>query len=425
MKSSLIVALVCCLSVPLSLAAQREWTDQATGRKITAEFVSVEGDQVTLSMQGKQFKIPVAKLSPEDQTYLKIVGGTPAPAPAPALAPEPSPAQPIQAITTGQVVGPIEVEGSHYFYYVPSSVKPGTKAPLIFYTGSGGGDEGLVKRMREGAEISGWVAACSVEIRNMMPDNESKPHLDHCLKHLFATQPVDTNQVYFSGSSGGSRRAFTNADRFNSAGVLGIIAGGEDKEMSRNRFYYMITGATDFNRYGVGCSFAKARKTSAVRFHPGGHEDGPMWLVTEGIVWLQAMHHEKVNASAAECARFEDAVMVWVKSLRATEAHRAAWWADFFKSRMKGPHKVEMETMAAELMAVPANRSYIKGIADLEEFAISALAPVGPYSQKGGHTTPEIQRKAEKILQEHSDSPWIKEVATELKNPIGQGTQKK
>lgn len=65
-------------------AAPREWTDQATGRKITAEFVSLEGDQVTLSINGKEYKLPVSKLSPDDQSYLKIVGNPASPAPAPA-----------------------------------------------------------------------------------------------------------------------------------------------------------------------------------------------------------------------------------------------------------------------------------------------------------------------------------------------------
>ncbi len=113
----------------------------------------------------------------------------------------------------------------------------------------------------------------------------------------------------------------------------------------------------------------------------------------------------------------------WIKRLRATSPYRAAWWADFFRTRITGPRKAEVEALATELVAVPENASYIKGIADLETFAETVFG-TEDRSLKPGHTTPEIQRKADKILQDHSDAPWIKEIATALKNPVI-GTKKK
>ncbi len=82
MKYPAISGLILICSILSATAAPREWTDQATGRKVTGEFVSLEGDQVTLLINGKEFKMPVAKLSPDDQAFLKVVGEMPAPAPA-------------------------------------------------------------------------------------------------------------------------------------------------------------------------------------------------------------------------------------------------------------------------------------------------------------------------------------------------------
>jgi len=84
LSSPTLGAIIALLGFSVGLhAAPREWTDQATGRKITAEFVSLEGDQVTLSINGKEYKLPVSKLSPDDQSYLKTMVSPASPAPAP------------------------------------------------------------------------------------------------------------------------------------------------------------------------------------------------------------------------------------------------------------------------------------------------------------------------------------------------------
>lgn len=57
-------------------AVPREWTD-ATGRKLTAELISAAGDQVTLSIQGKEYTMPITKLSEADQSYLREISKKP------------------------------------------------------------------------------------------------------------------------------------------------------------------------------------------------------------------------------------------------------------------------------------------------------------------------------------------------------------
>jgi hypothetical protein len=398
-------------------AAPREWTDQASGRKITAEFIAVLGDQVTLSINGKEYKMPVAKLSAEDQAYLKIVGDTSStPVDLEPTAPAKTDAAKAPA-PASKVMGPIDAEGSHYYYYVPASLKDGRKAPLIFYTGSGGGSADKVKAMAEGAEICGWIVACSVELKNSMPDAEYPKQTDRCLKSLFATLPIDPEQVYFTGNSGGARVAFTNSKRVNSAGVLAVIAGADDGELSRSKRFFIISGSTDYNRYDTATSYAEVRKSAAYRMHPGPHEDGPQWFLTEGMVWLQAAWNAKDPKPSPVRADFETAAMDWIERLKVKTPYRAAWWVKFFQTQGIGAeHKAKLAALDAELSKEPANLAYIKGVSDIEDFAYDVLSKESKYSAME-HTTPEIQRKADVLIAAHKDTPWFNEVTANLRNP--------
>ncbi|MBL9180108.1 MAG: hypothetical protein JNM65_18745 [Verrucomicrobiaceae bacterium] len=75
----------------------RTWTS-TDGRKIEAAFVALEGDAVKIRMaNGSTFAVPLARLSPEDQTYAK--GQTSAPATAPAGTAATSPGTPAASKT--------------------------------------------------------------------------------------------------------------------------------------------------------------------------------------------------------------------------------------------------------------------------------------------------------------------------------------
>lgn len=49
----------------------RTWTESATGRKLEAELVSTDGKAVTIRSGGKTFTIELARLSPEDQAFVR------------------------------------------------------------------------------------------------------------------------------------------------------------------------------------------------------------------------------------------------------------------------------------------------------------------------------------------------------------------
>lgn len=62
------------LAIPAVQA--RTWTS-SDGRTIEAELVRVEGDTVVLNMKGKEFPIPLSRLSEADQAFVREAAAKP------------------------------------------------------------------------------------------------------------------------------------------------------------------------------------------------------------------------------------------------------------------------------------------------------------------------------------------------------------
>lgn len=69
--SLLCLTLATVLGMGALSAEARTWTQAATGKKIEADFVRVEGDQVVLSVGGRLAQVPLSQLSAEDQAFVK------------------------------------------------------------------------------------------------------------------------------------------------------------------------------------------------------------------------------------------------------------------------------------------------------------------------------------------------------------------
>jgi hypothetical protein len=78
MKLTACSALFCLFSALISKpASARTWKD-VSGRSIEADLVKVEGNQVTLRLDGKDYTMPMTKLSAEDQAWIKTQAALPA-----------------------------------------------------------------------------------------------------------------------------------------------------------------------------------------------------------------------------------------------------------------------------------------------------------------------------------------------------------
>jgi hypothetical protein len=141
--------------------------------------------------------------------------------------------------------------------------------------------------------------------------------------------------------------------------------------------------------------------------------------MTEGMMWLQSCWEVDTQSTAPSRSVFEAALIAWIEKTKASAPHRAAWWARFLKAQgVSASHQARITALDAEFSQTPSNEAYIKGISDIEEFADDVLAKISIYSEKG-HTTPEIQKKCDKLLEVHAETPWIKDVLTALKNKTG------
>lgn len=390
----------------------RAWKSTA-GTTLQAKANSIEdGTVIFEGAGGKIIKVPLDKLAAEDRKVLQDhFDVKDAPAGIAAKLAHPS----------GTTTGPIDAGGSKYYVYLPKSLQAGGKYPMLFYTGSGGGDPGTLEQLKEGAEICGWIVACSVESSNQGTDNLT--HAKRCVAHLQKSLPLDPKRIYFSGNSGGAREAFLNSSELEGAGVLAQIAGAKPEELKKGCHYFFISGGYDYNRYGTSFSYAAVKRNAAIRFHADGHNNGPGWMMTEGMVWLEAQWQRKVKDTGASRARYETAALEWIANLKTTANHRAAWWASFFTSGgMLPANQSKLAALQSELSTKPTNVAYIKGIADIEKLASDVLAEGPRYSPDCmEHTSPEIQKAADKLLAEHASTPWIKDVLEGIKKKTDRG----
>lgn len=418
MRGLALTFFVCSFAHAAEPTGVRSWKSTA-GSDIEARAKSIDGGVVTLETpSGREIKVPTEKFVPEDQAVLEKHFGQAG------EKKDPSSGQPTTlAHKQGEVVGPIEARGSHYFFYLPKSLKTGRKSPLLFFTNSGGGTPDQLTALIEGSEICGWILAISVESKNGMEAPESIAHCRNCVSHIKATLPVDADRVYFSGISGGSREAFENSVAMDSAGVLAIVAGAQPGQIKRRKHYFFISGATDFNRYGTAKSFSEAKGFSAFRFNALGHAVGPDWLVTEGIVWLESKWHQKAKKSDDARADFETAALDWVEKLKTSEPWRAAWWAAHL-IECGLIHPVAQTRAAALTKKLGAHADavgYAKAITDLEGFAADTLSGGPIYSPDCmNHTNSGIRKKAEALASRYAAVPWVKEICAAVGNPTDQ-----
>lgn len=405
----------------------REWVS-VTGSKVKGSALSVASGQVLIKLEnGRELTVPLDKLSDGDRGFLtKHFGDAPAAAGA---ATGKAAGSGLPLVTdglsqkVGEVAGPIDAGGgSHYFVYVPKTLRKGRLAPLLHFNGSGGGNARSVQKHVEGAELNGWIVAASVESKNG-PGHpvQNHEHAKNCVKHLIGTLPVDPQRVYFTGGSGGGAMSFYNAARIPSAGAMPHIGYIPDDTNLKGGDYFVINGATDYNRYTSAAAVKSLGKNAIHRFFVGGHREGPDWLCTEGMAWLNGRYLSKNKRSselAAERSDYEAAMIAWIEKLAASEPHRAYYWCVYLKDDYKitGANAAAVESLRSSLAGKPGCEGYAKGIAEISDFSERNYAEMGSGSLFG-HTTPKLEGAAEKLAGKYAGVPMIEELARELGKP--------
>lgn len=115
--------------------------------------------------------------------------------------------------------------------------------------------------------------------------------------------------------------------------------------------------------------------------------------------------------------------MAWIDQMKSTEPHRAVWWANHLVTIGLSPQiKPRAQAVITEQASKPDTANYANAIAEIEKFTATILASGPQYSPTCfNHTTPEIQKKVDKMLESYGTTPWIKQILTALKEKTGQG----
>jgi len=418
--------------------AERSWKSTA-GTEIKATALSLEAESVQFKTgEGRLLTVPLGKLAADDQAFLRKHFGMKESAPAPAekkAGPAAGSGVPLLegglALSQGEKHGPIAVKGgSHYFAYLPKSLRQDRPAPLLFVTRAGGGKVNVLQDYVEPAERLGWIIAVSQESKNGsgFPD-QNHAHAKRCVEHLTETLPVDEDRLYFTGGSGGGAMSWMNCAELRGAGampVVGYIPGSAPK----SGHFYTIGGATDYNRYLTAAAAEKYKKDALHRFYPGGHGGCPKGHYADGMAWLEGRFLGEHETDYAEHRLdYEAAMLKWIGKLQGSAPHKAYYWADFLLGKdyeVSGENRRTLEELHRELGSAEMNVRYAAGLAELDEFSAKEFASHG---SGGGslmnHSTSGIKRASKRMAEKYAGVPEIEGVAKMLGEPtVGTGKKK-
>ncbi len=176
----------------------------------------------------------------------------------------------------------------HYSLYIPKSYRPDKPAPLLINDSSGGSAQPL---STQGAEENGWICIGLKECRNGLNNKLSDGNCHTALLDVRRMLNIHPQRYYFSGLSGGARRAGERSFMYpsNTAGLICMAAGFSqwgDGELSgyyrmpplKVAAFMIVGGAADMNHSEV-CdrvfpALQQQKRACKLIVHPGGHDWG-------------------------------------------------------------------------------------------------------------------------------------------------------
>jgi hypothetical protein len=381
----------------------RAWNAKS-GHKLEAKAVDVTDGKVQLERaEGSQVTVDLDKFTEADQAVLRkhfALANAPAasgaPSPPAAGAPADDLPHPLGKITSEISCGD---EFTCYLYF-PNSLRKGVKHPVLFVMSSGGGNEGVFRFYLPGAERNGWIIATSTQSRNGFEGSQKA--VDSMIKYVTGKFPIDTQRMYVSGYSGGSRMAFDTACKNkNIAGVIACAAGGNLG--SAKQIAYGLSGSNCFNRTDMANSFRGFKNRDCVlRFFPGLHDWASAELCDDAITHLNGvfLFANKANHKD-DYAFYIQQVSALIEGNVTSAPTRAYLWSSFLTSH--GVTDPKLVSTHATLGKVESNKLYVKGLTDIREFAEKSL---GTLPARQWQADPKVAAACQKEAKKYAGTPW-------------------
>lgn len=196
--------------------------------------------------------------------------------------------------------------GITYHVYVPKNYEASAGPSPIIITFSPGGDGlGILKRIKEGTEHTGWLLIGCDKLKNGIKDRDLALKMeDEVLDDILATLPHDPDRIYLAGFSGGAMRSYDLTTRRPEpfAGILAYGGWLGGSEYQGNAFregmsVAMINGNQDRGAGAwVATDTARLRELNNTIKHYcfiGGHGVAPVEITTQAVDWLDQQWHAK------------------------------------------------------------------------------------------------------------------------------------
>ena len=194
----------------------------------------------------------------------------------------------------------------HFTLYIPKSYDPSKPSAVLVNDSPGANAQPLSPKM---AEEKGWIMVGLTESSNGKMERITGPNCYHALLDVRRMLNIHPKRYYFSGMSGGARRAATRGTTYaqQCAGVICIGAAYSQWLEKGSPHYashqapalsipiFFIVGKSDMNNREVTWKHSEAekkgRKTEII-IHPGGHTWGRPADHEAAIRWLDKQWRE-------------------------------------------------------------------------------------------------------------------------------------
>ena len=419
--------LFCTILMLVGVACGSEWTEMrvwtsTTGSKVKAEASSLSNGQVTLETDsGKKITLSIRKLIKADQDFLTAHfskdhsgdsdGGTALDA----------------NLITGKILGPIEADhDSTYHLYIPESLTGGVKAPLLLWTGAGGGKSEELKRLINAAEVAGMILAVSVEAKEGNEEQWpiSLSHCKDCVRHISRTTPVDSNSIFFGGHGAGGAVAFHNAFKLGSAGTF-TISGSISRwsDGSTKGHHFMAGPARDASRYLTAHAAVTLGPTAMHWMFPGENGLGHQDVTDFGLLWVYASHlYSEIAARGEEKKQFEKRFLPWLKTLIEISPGDGLFFVNHLidECPISGEFGVTLKELQYKLNGNVTALDYVKGRKATLEYSDDQLSGHGmQFAILKNHITSKIEMSAKRLKKKYGELPELDRITEDLTKPTG------